>query len=145
MRRIRSLTLAAILVTSAATSTSAAAPEDPGVALPETRVIAVVPASYALDTDIVVRDWVLCTTASAAKILVEARQVGVAAALEAYNNLKIAKSCGQFEELRVILRAQLYAATLDALGEARAFAAKVDLSGSWASAFVISGSLPEED
>jgi hypothetical protein len=102
------------------------------------------PPDYKLDTEMVVRNWVLCVSQSFAEKLVHARETGADAALKAYDELKTAKSCGQFAELRVILQAPLYATSIDTGGDARAFEALVNLAGSWASAFVVSGSLPDQ-
>lgn len=143
MKRIFALAAVAMWAM-APVPTWAAAPADPADEFLTTKPVAAVPAEYSLDTEMVVRDWVLCTSASSAKKMVEAHRAGLTAARTAYEELEAAKTCGRFSELKVILRAPLFTGTPSGAGDARAFAAMVDLSGNWASAFVITGSLPSE-
>ncbi len=96
---------------------------------------------YDLDTEMVVRNWVLCVSETVAEKLVHARETGIEAARSTYAELNAAKSCGRFAELRVILRERLYASRSGA--DARAFGALVDFAGEWASAYVVYG-LPAE-
>jgi hypothetical protein len=100
-------------------------------------------ADYALDTELVVRDWVLCVSEAVAEELVHAREAGVDRARSLYAELNAAKSCGQFSELRVILRERLYASTPASGHDARVFGALVDFAGQWASAYVVYGGLAE--
>ncbi|HET7717801.1 MAG TPA: hypothetical protein VFK86_19410 [Bauldia sp.] len=99
---------------------------------------------YALDTEMVVKDWVLCVSQTVAEQLVHAREEGPDRARVTYAELNAAKSCGQFSELRVILRERLYASSADSGHDARVFGALVDFAGSWASAYVVYGGLPEQ-
>ncbi len=101
-------------------------------------------ADYALDTEMVVRDWVLCVSLTVAEQLVQAREESVERARSAYAELNQAKSCGQFSELRVVLRERLYASSAESGHDARVFGALVDFAGSWASAYVVYGGLPEQ-
>ena len=111
---------------------------------PEPAVPAAAPiADYALDTEMVVRNWVLCVSESVAEQLVHAREAGVDRARSTYGELEAAKSCGQFAELRVILRERLYASSSASGHDARVFGALVDFAGQWASAYVVYGGLPE--
>lgn len=121
----------------------AAAPVDEDPSPPAASAEISVPPGYALDTEMVVRNWVLCVSQSVAEDLVRARETSVAAALKAYDDFSTAKSCGQFAELRVILQTPLYAASIAPGRDAQAFEALVNLTGSWASAYVVSGSLPD--
>lgn len=128
-----------------ATSAWAAAPvgleTDP--AGPETMASA--PAKiYELDTEMVVHGWVLCASQAVAEDLVRAREEGLDQARSAYETFKKARQCGQFGELRVILREPLYSSAADAGHDARVFGALVNLADTWASAFVVSGSLSEQ-
>ena len=126
-----------------APSAWSAAPDtlEPDATLPESSGIA--PAiHYTLETEMVVHNWVLCVSQPLAEQLVHAREAGVENALHAYAGLASSRSCGQFPELRVILRDPLYASAADAGYDARIFAALVNLSGDWASAYVVSGGLP---
>jgi hypothetical protein len=122
----------------------AAAPVDTDPADLAPRSELSLPGDYTLDSEMVVRNWVLCVSQSVAEELVHARETSVAAALKAYDDLRNAKSCGQFAELRVILQTPLYGAPVAPGRDAQAFEALVNLTGSWASAYVVSGSLPEE-
>ena len=98
---------------------------------------------YSLDTEMVVKNWVLCISQPLAEKLARAREAGPESARLAYLDLANAKSCGQFPELHVILRQRLYSSTADAGYDARVFGADVNFSGDWASAFVVSGSLAD--
>lgn len=101
-------------------------------------------ADYALDTEMVVRNWVLCVSATMAEELVHARESGIDRARSTYAELNAAKACGQFSELRVILRERLYVSSAESGHDARVFGALVDFAGSWAAAYVVYGSLPEQ-
>jgi hypothetical protein len=101
-------------------------------------------ADYALDTEIVVQNWVLCVSQTVAEQLVQAREESVERARSAYLELNQAKSCGQFPELRVVLRERLYASSAQSGHDARVFGALVDFAGSWASAYVVYGGLPDQ-
>jgi hypothetical protein len=102
------------------------------------------PSAYALETEMTVHNWVLCISQPLAEQLVRAREAGPESARQAYAGLATARSCGQFPELRVILRDPLYASAADAGYDARIFGALVNLSGDWASAYVVSGGLPDK-
>jgi hypothetical protein len=129
----------------AAQTALAAAPdvlEDPAAAAPDE--IGLGPSiDYSLDREMVVKNWVLCISQPLAEQLARAREAGPESARLAYLDLANAKSCGQFPELHVILRARLYSSAADAGYEARVFGADVNLSGDWASAFVVSGTLAD--
>ena len=142
----KSLAAAAALGAACALSLPAfaAAPVDLEPAKPALRAEIPVPADFSLNTEMVVRNWVLCVSQTVAEKLVHARETSAAAALKAYDDLRTAKSCGQFAELRVILQTPLYGAAVDAGGDAQAYEALVNLTGSWASAYVVSGSLPDQ-
>jgi hypothetical protein len=98
---------------------------------------------YALDTEIVVRNWVLCISQPLAEKLARAREAGLESARLAYVDLANSRACGQFPELHVILRQPLYSSASKAGYDARVFGADVNFAGDWASAFVVSGSLAE--
>jgi hypothetical protein len=101
------------------------------------------PIDYALETEMVVRNWVLCVSQPLAEQLARAREAGAESARTTYADLAGARSCGLFPELRVILQQSLYVSSGDAGYDARVFGALVNLSGDWATAFVVSGSLSE--
>jgi hypothetical protein len=122
----------------------AAAPDNIAVETMATPEIVAPPLDYALETEMVVHNWVLCVSAPVAEKLARARATSIDEARSAYADLSGAKSCGQFPELRVILRERLYASASDSGHDTRVFGALVNLSGSWANAFVVSGSLPED-
>ena len=101
------------------------------------------PVTYPLDTEIVVRQWVMCVSQPVAENLVRAREESVEKARLMYAELKDAHSCGQFPVLRVILRERTHVSVMPG-HEARIFKALVNLSDTWGSAFVVFGGLPEE-
>lgn len=101
------------------------------------------PAAYPLDTEMVVRQWVMCVSQTVAEDLVRAREESVEQAWLTYAKLKDSRSCGQFPELRVILRERTHVSVVPG-HEARIFKALVNLSDTWGSAFVVFGGLPED-
>ena len=135
---------AVVALSLSAPSAWSAAPDtlEPDATLPTTARIA--PSGYALETEMTVHNWVLCISQPLAEQLVRARETGPESALQVYAGLASARSCGQFPELRVILRDPLYASAADAGYDARIFGALVNLSGDWASAYVVSGGLPDK-
>ena len=124
-----------------ASQTWAAAPDSiPIAAVPEA------PAQssgldYTLETEMVVHGWVLCVSASGAEELARARAESLETARAAYASLSGKRACGEFPELRVILREKLYELGAGSEHDARAFGALINLSGDWADAFVVSGGL----
>lgn len=102
-----------------------------------------VPADYKLDTEMVVRNWILCISEGVAEDLVRAREASAATAVRIFDEFRTAKTCGQFAELRVILQKPLYAAATDSGENAGAFGALVNFQGGWANAFVVYGGIPE--
>ena len=135
---------AVVALSLSAPSAWSAAPDtlEPDATLPMNARIA--PSGYALETEMTVHNWVLCISQPLAEQLVRARETGPESALQVYAGLASARSCGQFPELRVILRDPLYASAADAGYDARIFGALVNLSGDWASAYVVSGGLPDK-
>jgi len=142
---VRACRFAAIIgLTSIAPAAWSAAPD----ALPAEETTPVVTGigaqiDYALETEMVVHDWVLCVSQPFAEQLARSREAGPARARSTYTDLAGARSCGVFPELRVILQRSLYVSSQDAGYDARVFGALVNLSGDWATAFVVSGSLAE--
>jgi len=127
-----------------ASAASAAAPEmlEPETAGVEAAAGAPVTV-YELETEMVVRNWVLCFSAAVAEQLVRAREESLEKAVSAYRDLQEARFCGRVPELRVILQERLYTAA-DASGhDARAYGALVSLADKWASAYLVYGGLPE--
>lgn len=131
-----------------AIASPAAWPAAPDASAPDSAVPAVAGAAsaidYALETEMVVHNWVLCVSQPLAEQLVRAREAGVGPARQVYEGLASARSCGLFPELRVILRESLYVSAAELGYDARVFGALVNLSGDWASAYVVSGGLPDE-
>ena len=136
--------LAAFCVSSVMLSPAFAAAPDGLDAEPIVPPAAAAISDYALDTEMVVRNWVLCISPTVAERLVQAREESVERARSAYAELNEAKSCGQFSELRVVLRERLYVSSAKSGHDARVFGALVDFAGSWASAYVVYGGLPEQ-
>ena len=132
---------AALVLACMASPAGAAAPEEI-VADPALGGLAAGPGKiYELETEMVVRNWVLCVSQPLAEELVRAREESAERAVAAYIGFAEAKSCGLFPELRVILRERLSVSA--GVGyDARAFGALVNLTGDWASAYVVYGGLP---
>ena len=123
----------------------AAAPVGIEPELPAAEAAAAAPVVlYELDTEMVVHDWVLCASQAFAEQLARAREESAEKAWAAYAELKDARSCGQFAELRVILQERLYASTAESGHGARVFAGLVSFSDSWASVYLVSGGLPQD-
>ena len=133
---------AALVLVCVASPAWAAAPEEV-VADPALGVIAAGPGKiYELETEMVVHNWVLCVSQTLAEDLVRAREESAERAVAAYIGFAEAKSCGLFPELRVILRERLSASAGTGY-DTRAFGALVNLTGDWATAYVVYGGLPE--
>lgn len=137
LRRAAALACSSLL----ASASWAAAPDDLSIASAPDPAAQPAALDYALETEMVVHDWVLCVSASGAEELAHARAESIDTARAAYASLSDARACGQFQELRVILRERLYES--DSTHDARVFGALVNLSGKWAAAFLVSGSLSE--
>ena len=149
MRSIRISGAAAFLVAAAAVlPASAAAPEalDPASQSNEVGVPALgTPlVEHQLDTEMTVHNWVLCASQPSARSLVGAREKGVDAAAKTLADLKASKACGQFTEMQVILQEPLYETTVDSGAQAKIYGALVNISGSWASAYVVYGGMPNQ-
>ena len=99
---------------------------------------------YDLDTEMVVHNWVICVSQAVAEQLVQAREQSLESALAAYESLKDERKCGRFSELRVILQKPVYRSAADSGHDARVFDALVNLADNWASAYLVTGGLPEE-
>ncbi len=93
---------------------------------------------YKLDTEMTVKNWVLCVSEGSAESLVKAHQESRQKADEVYAALQAGKTCGRFAEMRVILQQALYEPQAAAPYQARVFNALVELSGQWAKGFVVS-------
>ena len=134
----------ALAATFYASPSFSAAPEALEPEIPNADAGAIAPVTvYELETEMVVKNWILCISAAMAEELVRAREESEEKARSAYAGLQQTRSCGQFGELRVILRERLYASAADTGHDARAFEALVNLSDNWASAFVVYGGLPD--
>jgi hypothetical protein len=139
LRRIAAIAF----ICSAASPLCAAAPDMLELPPPAVDLTVAAPVSlFELDTEIVVKNWVLCVSAAFAEQLVRAREESVEKAASAYADLQQARTCGRVPELRVILQEPLYASTASD-HEARAYGALVNLSDAWASAYLVYGGLPD--
>ena len=92
---------------------------------------------YQLDTEMIVQNWVVCASRPSAEEIVQARAKSAADAQKTYAQLKAAKSCGLFRELRVILRQPVYASAPDAGYDARVFGGLVKFSDAWAAGYLV--------
>lgn len=134
---------AALLLACLASPAWAAAPEEIAVVDPVLEGVSAGPGKiYELETEMVVHNWVLCVSQTLAEDLVRAREESAEKAVSAYVGFAQAKGCGLFPQLRVILQTRLSTAA-GAGYDARAFGALVNLTGDWATAYVVYGGLPE--
>jgi hypothetical protein len=99
---------------------------------------------HRLDVEMTVRNWVLCASQPFAERLVHARQQSRAAAEKAYADLEGTRSCGRLAEMQVILQEPLYDALVGSGGHAGVYSALINISGKWASGFVVYGGVPED-
>jgi hypothetical protein len=97
-----------------------------------------------LDVEMTVRNWVLCASRPVAERLVRARQQSRAAAEKTYADLEHARSCGRLPEMQVILQESLYDALIGSGGRAGVYGALINISGKWASGFVVYNGVPDE-
>jgi hypothetical protein len=143
MLKIRTVAGTILFAAMASGAWAAAGPDPVEAPATETPAVSVQPIDYTLDTELVVRNWVLCVARPFAEELVHARETGVDAAVTAFGQLTAAKTCGRLGEMRVILKEPIYQSVPDSGYDARIFSALINIAGDWAAAFVVSGSLPE--
>lgn len=147
MQAIRLLSVAAAIALTSLQPASAAAPDALEFDAPTAKIAA--PAigapliEHKLDVEMTVRNWVLCTTQPLAETLVHAREEGTAAAVKAFADLEAARSCGLFAEMQVILQKPIYETMLHTGGQAKVYGALINISGAWASGYVVYGGVPE--
>jgi hypothetical protein len=138
---VASLILA--VATLSAPNAFAAAPAGPEEADLSAPVVVAGPrADHKLETEMVVQGWVLCISRNVAEQLVKALDESNELAVATFNDLKAARSCGQFGELRVILKEDIFRSAPG--HDAVVFSALVNISGGWATAFVVYGGIPAE-
>ncbi|MEX0853184.1 MAG: hypothetical protein WD036_07875 [Bauldia sp.] len=142
--RLGAVLLVTVTTTLGTASAAAPGPAEPAGSPQGLRESTVTVIDFRLDTEMLVRGWVLCASQAAADAIVSARAGGIAPALKAYDRLREAKSCGRFAELRVILRRPLYQSGSEIDRDVRVFGASVNLGGNWASGFLIYGGVPVE-
>ena len=130
-------TLAAGLAAFLAQASFAAAPDLLDPEPPAARAT-----DYAMDTVLVVHNWILCVSETSAESLVKARESGAETAAQVYADLAAAKTCGRFAKLGVMLKQSLYRSGPGKDYEARVFGALVNIGVGWQSGFVVVG-LPD--
>lgn len=97
-----------------------------------------------LGAEIVVRNWILCISREFAERIAHAREVSLDDANAAYARLSAERSCGQFPELRVILRRVIYRSPAISASAVTIFDASVSIDGIWARGFITdAGAAPE--
>jgi hypothetical protein len=149
MQGIRLLFTAAtvMMMTSAPPQAWAAAPDaldlDAGTAAIAGPAIGAPLIEHELDVEMTVRNWILCASQPFAETLVHAREKSPDAAAKTFADLEAARSCGRFAEMQVILQKPIYEALLHSGGQAKVFGALINISGSWASGYVVYGGVPE--
>jgi hypothetical protein len=93
---------------------------------------------YKLETEMTVRNWVLCVSQDGAESLVKAHQAGPEQAKATYASLAAGKACGAFPELRVILEQPVYQPAPSDHYQGRIFDALIKFSDQWAKGYVVS-------
>lgn len=145
MNRINQICAAAVIATVGVAPYPAGAVVDaPDVGTFGTRDQSAPITGYRLDVEMTVHNWVLCASQPVAESLVRARQQGRDAAEKAYAQLASARSCGRLAEMQVILQKPVYDAPIDAGGRAGVYSALINVSGEWASGYVVFGGVPED-
>jgi hypothetical protein len=142
MRGLRTLFGAMTLVGAGVTSIGAwaAAPValDPGTPKAAVGAAAInAPGLYQLDVEMTVRNWVLCVSQPLAENLLKARETSRDSFMAAYSQAAAAHTCGQMPEMQVKLEKEVYESAPDAASPGTVFNALVNLSGAWATAFVL--------
>lgn len=116
----------------------AAAPDalDPVEASPPATGLSA-PIDYSLDTEMVVRNWVICVSQEFAEQLVRARDDSIEKARETYVQLNVAHYCGQLPTMQVILQGAIAESTAVPPRQAKIFNGLVNFAGDWASVFIV--------
>jgi hypothetical protein len=141
MRKIMNFCAAAAALCLVAAPAFAAAPDALDAAPPAPKAgLATISGAdpYRLDTEMTVHNWVLCISADRAERLVKARGESREKGIAVYGDLKSAKACGMFPEMRVILQQPVYEPAATSSDDGHVFDALVRVSGQWAKAFVVS-------
>jgi hypothetical protein len=95
------------------------------------------PGLYQLDVEMTVKNWVLCVSQPLAEGLLKARETSRDNFLTAYSAAAAAHTCGQMPEMQIKLQKAVYESSPDAQNRGTVFNALVNLSGAWATAFVV--------
>ena len=95
------------------------------------------PGLYQLDVEMTVKNWVLCVSQPLAEGLLKARETSREDFLNAYSEAAAAHTCGQMPEMQIKLQKAVYESAPDAVNRGTVFNALVNLSGAWATAFVV--------
>ena len=114
----------------------AAAPGEPQSG-PTRPAVSPPPSLQTIGTEQVVRNWILCTTQPIAESIARASEEGTTAIVDLYTELAETKVCGQFPELRVILRERLFNAGSIMDDRAQVFSASVKIGDGWPTGFVV--------
>ncbi len=118
---------------------SAAAPSafDPEPQKAVTAAAINAPGIYQIDVEMTVKNWVLCVSEPLAENLLKARETSRERFVAAYSEAAAAHTCGQMPEMHLKLEKQVYESAPDAASRGMVFNALVNLSGAWATAFVL--------
>lgn len=140
MKSIHALFAAALLAgASFAPAVSfAAAPADLGLTTTTTADL------YALETVMVVQNWILCLSEPTAERMAAAREEGPDSEAATYADLAAQKVCGRFKKLGVMLHKSLYRSAPGHGVDTRMFSAAINIGVGWQEAFVIPGDPPQE-
>ena len=99
---------------------------------------------HRLDVEMTVRNWVLCASKLTAEKLALAREDGPETAAEVFADLEAARSCGRLAEMQVILQERIFESHSPAIDQMTVYGALINISGAWASGFVVSGAMAEQ-
>lgn len=95
------------------------------------------PGLYQLDVEMTVKNWVLCVSQPLAEGLLKARETSKENFMSAYSQAAAAHTCGQMPEMQLKLQKAVYESAPEAANRGTVFNALVNLSGAWATAFVV--------
>jgi hypothetical protein len=95
------------------------------------------PGIYQLDVEMTVKNWVLCISQPLAEQLLKARETSRESFMSVYSQAAAAHTCGQMPQMQVKLQKAVYESATDADGRGTVFNALVNLSGAWATAYVV--------
>src|ERR1700704_6214310 len=101
------------------------------------------PAAEQIGKEMMVQNWILCTSQANAESIAKARADGVEPAMKLYGDLQLTKACGVFPTMKLILRQSLYESPVEVKNTTRVYRASVNLGTEWPTGFVVYGVLAQ--